>query len=291
MYQLMKAGEYKGFRQGVRSVICQKASPLLEFVVSQGALAQASPGITSTLGALELLEIGSVYLNDERCFSPVRLVREGDQVRIHLAPRRFVLPSDLLSRIIAENEDSIVVDKPVGLPCDATVDNAKENLLSFLEELRGQRFFLTHRLSPESEGLMLIAKSEGAAEQIKGAFSQGRVQRRSVAFVETAMKIGEHAVPGGVIEILSCETCLGATNLLSEGRTTWQVEGAPIEVCYRLEVEFAQPRPKEVRSFLASCGAPIVGDRVFGSRYDVVDSSTQKAALAFLTTSLAKLVR
>ena len=282
---MMNVFEYKGFRPGVQTVTCQSTIPLLEFVAAQMAAAPMMLHESGRLNSLELLELGAVYLNDERCFSPVRLVKTGDQVRIHRVPRRFEMPVDLQSHIVAENEDTITVEKPVGLPVDATVDNAKENLLSFLGDLYGQRFYLTHSLATKSDGLLFIGKSHEAAERIRRAFTEGRVLRRYAVHVEAPVEVGDHRFSGGGVKIVASEERRAETNVISENHTVWQIEGEPLSVCYRLEVEFSNVRPKEVRSYLSSCGAPVLGDRALGSRYTLVDSCTQKSSLAFLPVS------
>jgi 23S rRNA-/tRNA-specific pseudouridylate synthase len=292
MWQTMSASGFKGFRYGVRTVVCQSSLPLLEFVIAHLTAEQPTPPDSALCAAvaptgIELLELGAIYLNDERCFSPVRLVKAGDLVRIHAAPRRFGRPTDLQARICAENQDSIIVEKPTGLPTEGTVDNGRENLISLLEELRGQRFYTTHRLASDSEGLVLLAKTPEAAERIRRAFVEGKILRRYTAYVEAALEPGENALAGGLINILSCEERRADTSLICENRTIWRIEGEPLAVCYRIEIEFSKARPKEVRSFLAGFGSPVLGDRTLGSRYTLTDSFTRKFALAFLAVSFS----
>ena len=268
----------KGFRPGVRTLINQKSSTLLEFVAEE--IAKEPP--TLQLGVLDLIELGSVYVNEIRTLNPNRRLKPGDTVRIHSSPRRFSPPADLPARMIAETDDYLLLDKPAGLPVEPLVDNVKENLISFLEDLRGQRFFLVHRLSPESEGLLVVAKSQVAAAHISRAFAEGRVKRIYAAYVETPVTSG----PDESIRILSTNELKAETNVLSENRTTWNIIGEPISVAYRLEVEFMNARPKDVRAYLASQGAPIIGDHLHGSQRKLIDASTGKPAMAFKAISL-----
>jgi 23S rRNA-/tRNA-specific pseudouridylate synthase len=216
--------------------------------------------------------------------NPTQAIKPGDKIRILKNPRRFKAPSDLMNRIIRESDDSILVDKPAGLPVESEIDNIKENLVTFLENIRGQRFFLTHRLSTESEGLILLAKNTDAKERISHAFALGKIKRNYVAFTEAPVKIGEHApLP---ITVLACEELTAKTNLLADGPKNWEILGDPIQRCYRVQIEFTTLRPKEMRAHLADCGAPIVGDEVFGSRLKCVDPKTHKPAIAYRATEL-----
>lgn len=303
-------GEYKGFRYGVKKVSVAQPISLVELVA--GELSREAVSIDSS--SLDLLDLGAVYVNEERCLSPSRALKPGDEVRIHARPRRFPCPIDLSSRIVSESEDSLLIEKPAGLPPEPTVDNVKENLLSFLEDLRGQRYFLTHRLAQESEGLVLVAKSLEAAARISKAFGDGQVRRVYSAYVEAPVETGSHTLPApapaGIeavnVVVSTCEEQRGLTNVVSEAHHTWLVTGlegetdvvdlvssdragtvgSGIDLRYRIQLESLRARPKEIRAWLATMGAPVLGDRANGSRVAVVDPRTQKPTFAFVTISL-----
>lgn len=265
--------DYKGFRFGVRALTAGQTGSLVEIVARE---LSREPG---DLPALDLIELGAVYVNDVRVLEPSQNVRFGDALRLHTSPRRFSRPAEL--RILAETSDTLLIEKPAGLPSEPTVDNAKESLIAALDEMRGQRHFLVHRLAPESEGLLLVAKTEAAAERLARAFAEGRVARGYVAYLEAPVKVGPHL--NGALEIKSCHEQRAETSQITENRTTWKIPGAPLSVCYRVELVFKSLRPKEVREHFDTCGAAILGDK--SSRIQLVDERG-KAALAFLATSL-----
>ncbi len=283
----------------MRIVACERHGLLTDIVADQ-LFQQPSPiGLT----ALDLIELGAVYVNGERSLNPARSLKPGDEVRIHSAPRRYSPPADLSARILAESQDTILVEKPPGLPAGATVDNVRENLLCFLEDIRGQSLFISHHIEIEDEGLMLIAKTHEAARRIESAFRQSKVnangngnekiQRTYVAYVEKPIDLGRiiiHGVQGadGVhLIVVSCLEQRASTQLIAEGRTSWKVVEKPLDVVYRLELEFQVARPKQVREFLASLGAPILGDRACGSPHTLLDAITGKSAMAFRAIHLA----
>lgn len=269
---------YKGFRHGVRPFKCARPAILAETVTE--LLAQEKCG--ADLCSLELIELGAVYVNDERCLNPARALIPGDQLRVHTDPRRFKAPGDLSRRILAETEDALLVEKPAGIPADPQVDNAKENLLSFLEDLRGQNLYLTHRQSADTEGLMLVAKSPNAQARLKQAFAENRVRRIYAAYVETPPENLEFAP----FRIVRCEERKTPTHLIGESRMTWQIKGDPLQKSFRLEIEFTAARPREIREAFSKMGMPIIGDRAFGSRIELEDAVTLKPAIAFRALSL-----
>ena len=270
------ANEPKGFRPGVITEISARPASLVEFVAS--ALTQAP----SDLSALDLIELGAVYVNDERSLNSARQIRIGDRIRIHSTPRRYFRPSDLDRRVLAEDGETLLIEKPAGLPLDASIDNARENLLAFLEDSRGQNLFLTHRLAADSDGPVLLAKTLAQAERLKRAFADGKIKRVYAAYVENPLPVGDICLG---IRVLACEERRARTCLISEGRALWSAEGEELSVLYRLEIEFENARPKDVRARLASLGAPIIGDRAHGSLRALVDSE-RRSSLAFRAISM-----
>lgn len=87
--------------------------------------------------AQKLHEIGAVYIYRQMKFRRSRLiedfppvsVEEGDLLRVYLFPRRFPeCVTDYSSRVVWEDEEVMIVDKPPGCPCSLHVSNALEAL-------------------------------------------------------------------------------------------------------------------------------------------------------------------
>lgn len=270
--------DYKGFRFGVREVVGTESQPLLDVIETQLAAESARP----SLSALELIELGSVYLNEQRCLNSGRHISFGDKIRIHTAPRRYLKPESLRSRIQQEDSTYLVIDKPAGLPASPEVDNFQENLISYLEEELGQTLFLVTALDPESSGPVVIAKSSSAFETLKEAFKGNQIQRLVAAFVSTRVELGVH---DSGIEILSCEERNAETTTIAEGSSTWTVIGSPLQSYYRLEIRLLGARPLDMRRALADLCAPIIGDQTNGSLFETRLTETNKSTPAFKVIS------
>src|SRR5690606_29437842 len=109
---------------------------------------------------------GSVYLNQTRIFEDLDIENQ-DYIRVHTKPRRF-LPkgSDWENRIIYDDPHFVVVNKPAGLPVNASVDNVLENVQRYLEETLDQKLFGTHRLDVPTSGLLIFAKTASTQSEI-----------------------------------------------------------------------------------------------------------------------------
>lgn len=117
-----------------------------------------------------LIQIGAIYVsqNPTPLTSQIpsfkretqnRLLPPETIVRCHKNPRRFPHHFNWAKRIIFENNDFLIVDKPHGLPCQPSLDNRLENVLEKVSDLSKQNLFITHRLDVGTGGLLVLSKS------------------------------------------------------------------------------------------------------------------------------------
>jgi 23S rRNA pseudouridine1911/1915/1917 synthase len=196
-------------------------------------------------------------------------VRAGDRVELGTPSATF--PAAL--RLVHEDEDLIVVDKPSGLLTIATEQERQRTAYRMLADYvtapgAGARLFIVHRLDRETSGLICFAKSAAAKRVLQEQFAARTVQRVYSAVVEGRMSQDE-----GVL-----------TDRLAEGRslrvrpTSDRVRGREAITRYRvlerrrsstwLELSLVTGRRGQIRAQLAGAGHPVVGDRDYGSRRD-----------------------
>ena len=140
-----------------------------------------------------LIDQGDVLVNDHPTKASYK-TSVGDVVSGNVTP----LPpltleaQEIPLRIVAEDVDFIVVDKPAGLSVHpgpghptGTLVNA---LLARYPELRGieddQRPGIVHRLDKDTSGLMVVAKHAAAQEYISKQLQEHTVIKQYVALVE-----------------------------------------------------------------------------------------------------------
>lgn len=245
-----------------------------------------------------LCELGSIYLNGSRVTDPSTTLRRGDHVRVHLEPRRYPKPADLKNRITFQSDDSLIVDKPAGVPVHALVDNLKENLITFLEDELGTSLYVTHRLDLETSGLLVLAKTVTAQTEINAKFQNRKWKRTYIALTEKPLELGSYVhfmtkspkAPKTVTldetpDSLRCELIILRTTEVTKLASTlgreWKLDSpkSPTPL-YEHEIQLLTGRTHQIRAQLSALGAPIVGDGAYGSSFKILDSDTNAQAIA-----------
>src|SRR5262245_13767831 len=112
-------------------------------------------------------------------------VAAGDRVSLGApAPPGFSTPL----RLVHEDADILVVDKPPGLLTIATERERERTayrlLTDYVRARDGRRLFIVRRLDRETSGLVVFARSAGAKQALQEQFAGRRVERVYMAVVE-----------------------------------------------------------------------------------------------------------
>lgn len=209
---------------------------------------------------------GDIYVNDVPA-TPERRLDAGD--RLAYVRRPWIEPSVPWSvRVIHEDADCAVVDKPSGLPVIPDAHHLEHTLLSWVRGRFGASASPAHRLDRGTSGLVLIGRRREARRLLSSAFAGGRVTRRYLARVRgTALPDTlEIDAPIGVVDYpptrkLHAACADGAPSLTRVRvltRDTTREESL-------VEIELLTGRPHQIRVHLACVGAPLTGDSLYGA--------------------------
>ena len=173
--------------------------------------------------------------------------------------------------VLCETADFVAVNKPAGLVCHPTKTDEWSSLISrmrlFAEGAWEPR--LIHRLDRETSGVILIAKTAGAAGSLGRLLEKGGVQKHYLAWVHghPADDSGEIVAALGrdessVVAIKDCVRTDGqsATTLYQISNRV-EIAGQPFSL---LQLRPETGRKHQLRIHLAPLGHPIVGDKIFG---------------------------
>ena len=176
----------------------------------------------------------------------------------------------LQDRILFEDAEAIVIDKPAGLPVDAP-RRGGDSVAARLDELKlgfHRAPVPMHRLDQDTSGCLLLARNPKAQKKFGQAFEGGMVEKTYLAVVD-----GEVAEPEGIIHmpLAKVSTAEAGWRMVPDphgqtATTRWRRLAVRDG---RTFVEF-QPltgRTHQLRVHAREgLGAAIVGDPVYGKR-------------------------
>ena len=231
----------------------------------------------------ELIEAGSVTLDGKAAKASVRL-HGGETVILSGATARPPIkaePESIDVRIVYDDPDFAVVDKPAGMSVHAgagdlsrsrgTLVNAMLHRFQALsqggDELRPG---IVHRLDRDTSGLVIIAKSDFAHQRLAEQFAQRTVKKTYIALVLGTLKEEQGTItypierdPVHRKRMRALRSGHGGRSASTHFRVLERVHGAYGGFTL-LEVKIETGRTHQIRVHLAALRHAVVGDKLYG---------------------------
>lgn len=222
-----------------------------------------------------LIRKGQVRVNGSRC-KPLRRLEAGDRVRIPPlrlgAEDKVIDPAwgdRLNARIVAENDDYLVLDKPAGLAVHAG-SGLKWGVIDVLRRDRPDAFVeLVHRLDRGTSGCLLLAKSGAALRRAQQWFATGAATKKYLCLLTGAPLAGatEVAAPLARAADASGQRRVAVAAGGKPARTLFvPLESGP-GWCFA-EARIDTGRTHQIRVHAAHLKRPLLGDRKYGAAVD-----------------------
>ena len=219
-----------------------------------------------------LVRQGQIRINHGRRRVDYRL-QVGDVVRIpplRMAGRATTAaePIRLEDRIVYEDDDLLVVDKPSGL----AVHGGSGVKLGLIEALRARpsrpHFLeLVHRLDRDTSGCLMVAKRRATLLALHADLRAGRVEKRYIALVRDHWVGRSHQVKASLqkFRLRSGERMVEVSGGGKEAQTRFvpKRQFAESTLC---EIQLLTGRTHQVRVHAAYAGHPVAGDPKYGDR-------------------------
>jgi 23S rRNA pseudouridine1911/1915/1917 synthase len=236
-------------------------------------LAANVPGLSRSR-LQDLIREGHVKLNGLTVKPGARL-RAGDSIILREPPpiAATAEAEDIALRVLFEDDDLIVIDKPPGLVVHPAAGHQTGTLVNALlhhcQTLSGiggeQRPGIVHRLDKETSGCLVAAKSDLAHQALARQFAG-----REVTKIYLALAAGRFIRRAGIIEapIGRHPVQRKKMAIVARGRTArtdYRVL-ADIEGGVLVECTLHTGRTHQIRVHLKHLGHPVLGDEVYGRR-------------------------
>ena len=174
-------------------------------------------------------------------------------------------------KIIFEDDDIIVIDKPAGI-LSVAAGNANEitaysilrNHVKTLSSLN--KIFIVHRLDKETSGLMLFAKNEKVKMILQSNWDRIVLQRKYVAVVEGKMQNTEQTIVSYLKQNSAMQMYV-SQNVENAQRAVLTYLTLKKNNKYSLiEVELETGRKNQIRVQMQEIGHSIAGDKKYGGK-------------------------
>lgn len=220
----------------------------------------------------ELIETNQVRgLNREMAKSSTLM--EGDIVEFDIVEERKE-PEPLAEDMAVgyEDDDVIVVDKPVGVAAHASVGWTGPTVLGSLLQ-RGVhitslgaagRQGIVSRLDVGTSGLMLVCKSDLAYKEMRRQFAEHEVVKTYHALVQGNLKEDKATIEAPIGRAKVSDFRFTVTPTGKEAITHWDVLERFGEATL-VKVNLETGRTHQIRVHFSSIGHPLVGDPMYGA--------------------------
>lgn len=245
--------------------------------------------ITRTVAA-DLVDAGEVRVDgDAVTRRSTRIAR--DQVVSLTVPEaepQFSVEADVAVdlRVVHEDDDVVVIDKPAGLVVHPGAGNPTGTLVHGLlarypgiADVGGDpvRPGIVHRLDKDTSGLLVVARTNDAHEALTGALRSRLVTRRYRALVWDHVEEPLGRVDAPIARSPREPTRMAVVVGGKEARTEYEVVrrfDLPVP-CTELRCRLETGRTHQIRVHLQAIGHPVVGDSRYGGRRQSLSAPRQ----------------
>jgi 23S rRNA pseudouridine1911/1915/1917 synthase len=266
-----------------------------------------------------LIEAGTVEVDGHTIRDPSHRVNSGSAIKVDVPPPRPARPEaePIPLKVVYEDDDMIVIDKPAGLVVHPAAGNWTGTLVNALiahcgDSLSGiggeRRPGIVHRLDKGTTGLMVVAKNDRAHAALAAQFADhgrggGAFERGYLAFAWGAPDRPQGRIDRPIDRDPRVRDRMAVREGGREAVTFWQVleryradktarsnatqkrSGGTEAVASLLACRLETGRTHQIRVHLAAIGHPLLGDPVYGAGFRTkaaLLSQSAQAALADL---------
>lgn len=247
---------------------------------------------------------GNILVNGEKV-KPSFILKKNDEIEAKInVPFFKIEPNEEVKfKIIFQNENIIVIDKPAGLqvhPASATdrETNSRKTLVSGLlfqfpeiEKVGDEpkiRPGIVHRLDKDTSGIMVVARNQKSFEELKNKFKNKEIFKKYLAIVWGCPENQKGAIEKPLARSADYKKQVIARvrtkNKIYQAITEYEVIKKSLKFSF-LEIVLKTGRTHQIRAHFLSIGCPIVGDKLYknnknkGDRFFLENKSPKRQLL------------
>jgi len=221
---------------------------------------------------------GLVLVNGTKVCETDFQLKALDTVELPEFIKEELKASDIELNVIFENDDIAVIDKPAGLVVHPGAGNMEDTLAqALLTRYPGienvgdpHRPGIVHRLDEDTSGLILVAKNQPALEYFKEQFQNRTIEKEYLALV-VGVPAKKHDIINEPLEKVPLKQKMRVGSG-KEAITEYFVQGSDASGHFALiRVKLHTGRTHQIRAHLAYIGHPILGDKIYGQKSELLN--------------------
>ncbi|MBR5791496.1 MAG: RluA family pseudouridine synthase [Ruminiclostridium sp.] len=235
-------------------------------------LSQSLDNLTRS-AAQKLLEAGHV-LRSGKALKKNDKLKEGDEITVLIPDPTEVeiLPQDIPLDVVYEDEDVIVVNKPVGMvvhPAPGHPDGTLVNALMFhcgdsLSGINGElRPGIVHRIDRDTSGLIIAAKNDAAHLALADQLQDHSLYREYEAVIIGGLKTDEGTIDLPIARHATDRKKMAINHYSGRRAVTHWTVLERFSGYTHLQCRLETGRTHQIRVHLAAQGHPVLGDPVY----------------------------
>lgn len=194
-------------------------------------------------------------------------VHEGDELEINIrSDEKMSLPGSVMPEVVYEDEDLLVVNKPAFLPIHESHNHQGDTLANSVALYLSKKdmccsFRAVGRLDKGTSGLVVCALNSHAASVLNG-----KIKKEYLA-IATGKFEGHGTIDAPIYRPDPLKTCRCVDPRGDRAVTHWQSLSTNGKLSL-LKISLETGRTHQIRVHFAFLGAPLLGDRMYGTEED-----------------------
>lgn len=208
---------------------------------------------------------------------PKTILRQGDKITgvLEFENTQTMVAENIPLKVIYEDKDIIVIDKPAGMVVHpgagnktGTLANALLGRASKWSTLNGsQRPGIVHRLDKDTSGVILAAKNDSVHRHLQVQFAERTISKTYQALVKGVVEYEEGHIDQAIGRDPKSRIKMAVTRPMNARSAQTYYKVLRRFSCQTLlEVKITTGRTHQIRVHLSHAGFPVIGDKLYGKK-------------------------